>query len=203
MIEYALKYPEKLLGALFEHLWLVGFTLILSLVLASLLTVLAVTFGILERSLVHVFSVIYSIPSLALFALLIPVTGLGQKTALTVLVLYNQYLLLRNFLAGLSGVDSAVMEAAAGIGMTRLQILWDIQIPLAQKALFTGLRLALISTTGIATIAAAVNAGGLGTILFDGLRTMNTVKILWGTVLSAGLVFFFNVVLGWIEKRIS
>ena len=187
MIEYALKYPEKLYGALGQHLMLVAVTLVLSLILAAALTVCAMYFKTVSNGLIHLFSVIYSIPSLAMFAMLIPVTGLGTKTALIVLTLYNQYLLLRNFTAGLNGVDSSVIEAAAGMGMTTMQILLKIRLPLAKRSVFTGIRLAIVSTTGIATIAATINAGGLGTILFDGLRTLNVVKILWGTVLSAGL----------------
>ena len=202
MIEYALKYPEKLYGALGQHLMLVAVTLVLSLILAAALTVCAMYFKTVSNGLIHLFSVIYSIPSLAMFAMLIPVTGLGTKTALIVLTLYNQYLLLRNFTAGLNGVDSSVIEAAAGMGMTTMQILLKIRLPLAKRSVFTGIRLAIVSTTGIATIAATINAGGLGTILFDGLRTLNVVKILWGTVLSAGLAIALNAGLERIERRL-
>ena len=202
MIEYALKYPEKLYGALGQHLMLVAVTLVLSLILAAALTVCAMYFKTVSNGLIHLFSVIYSIPSLAMFAMLIPVTGLGTKTALIVLTLYNQYLLLRNLMAGLNGVDSSVIEAAAGMGMTTMQILLKIRLPLAKRSVFTGIRLAIVSTTGIATIAATINAGGLGTILFDGLRTLNVVKILWGTVLSAGLAIVLNAGLERIERRL-
>ena len=202
MIEYALKYPEKLYGALGQHLMLVAVTLVLSLILAAALTVCAMYFKTVSNGLIHLFSVIYSIPSLAMFAMLIPVTGLGTKTALIVLTLYNQYLLLRNFTAGLNGVDSSVIEAAAGMGMTTMQILLKIRLSLAKRSVFTGIRLAIVSTTGIATIAATINAGGLGTILFDGLRTLNVVKILWGTVLSAGLAIVLNAGLERIERRL-
>ena len=202
MIEYALKYPEKLYGALGQHLVLVGVTLVLSLLLAAVLTVCTMYYKTVSNALVHLFSVVYSIPSLAMFAMLIPVTGLGTKTALIVLTLYNQYLLLRNFTAGLNGVDSAIIEAAAGMEMTTMQILLKIRLPLAKRSIFTGIRLAIVSTTGIATIAATINAGGLGTILFDGLRTLNVVKILWGTVLSAGLAIALNAGLERIERRL-
>ena len=202
MIEYALKYPEKLYGALGQHLMLVAVTLVLSLILAAALTVCAMYFKTVSHGLIHLFSVIYSIPSLAMFAMLIPVTGLGTKTALIVLTLYNQYLLLRNFTAGLNGVDSSVIEAAAGMGMTTMQILLKIRLPLAKRSVFTGIRLAIVSTTGIATIAATINAGGLGTILFDGLRTLNVVKILWVTVLSAGLAIVLNAGLERVERRL-
>lgn len=203
MIEYALKYPEKLYGALGQHLMLIAVTLVLSLILAAALTVCAMYFKTVSNGLIHLFSVIYSIPSLAMFAMLIPVTGLGTKTALIVLTLYNQYLLLRNFTAGLNGVDSSVIEAAAGMGMTTMQILLKIRLPLAKAVpSLPGIRLAIVSTTGIATIAATINAGGLGTILFDGLRTLNVVKILWGTVLSAGLAIVLNAGLERVERRL-
>ena len=133
MIEYALKYPEKLYGALGQHLMLVAVTLVLSLILAAALTVCAMYFKTVSNGLIHLFSVIYSIPSLAMFAMLIPVTGLGTKTALIVLTLYNQYLLLRNFTAGLNGVDSSVIESAAGMGMTTMQILLKSQPNKIQK----------------------------------------------------------------------
>ncbi|WKL05236.1 ABC transporter permease [Paenibacillus amylolyticus] len=122
-----------------------------------------------------------------MFTIMIPVTGLGTTTAIIVLILYNQYILLRHFIAGLNHVDEPIIEAATGLGMSRLQILIQIRAPLAIQTLFTGLRLASVSTIGMVTIAAFINAGGLGTILYDGLRTMNIDKILWGSILSAGL----------------
>ena len=148
------------------------------------------------------FSVIYSIPSLALFAMLIPVTGLGKVTAITVLVIYNQYLLLRNFIAGLNEVEPGIIEAATGMGMSNMQVLFKIRLPLSKKALFTGVRLAVVSTIGIATIAASINAGGLGSILFDGLRNMDVYKIVWGSILSAGLAISVNSILRKIEQII-
>lgn len=202
MITYAVHYWDKLGKALLEHLELVLITLIISLLVATLLTVLTVFSDLLSKALVHIFSVIYSIPSLALFAILIPVTGLGKVTAIMVLVVYNQYLLLRNFNEGLHAVDPAIIEAANGMGMTKMQILYKVRIPLSKRALFTGIRLAVVSTIGIATIAASINAGGLGTILFDGLRTMNVNKILWGSILSAGMAIGANAILTKIEKSI-
>ena len=201
MIEYLMKHPEKIYVPLLQHISLVLVTLVISVILAALLTVLAVRFEKLGNILMQIFSVIYSIPSLALFALLIPVTGLGRKSAIIVLVLYNQYLLLRNFITGLNEVDPSVREAARGIGMTDMQVLFRIQVPLAKQALFAGIRLAVVSTIGIGTIASSINAGGLGDLLFDGLRTMNTVKILWGSLLSAGLAILLNAILKAVERR--
>jgi osmoprotectant transport system permease protein len=200
LIEYAMNYWDKLGEALLEHLEIVMITLVISLMLAAILTILAMYSKVLSKILIHAFSVIYSIPSLALFAMLIPVTGLGKVTAIMVLVIYNQYLLLRNFIAGLNEVDLAIIEAATGIGMTNMQTLFKIRLPLSKKALFTGMRLAVISTIGIATIAAFINAGGLGSILFDGLRTMNVYEIIWGSILAAGLTIGVNAILSKVEQ---
>jgi osmoprotectant transport system permease protein len=202
LIEYITAHPDKWGTALLEHLEIVGITLLVSLLLASVLTFLSMTSKTLSKVLVYLFSVIYSIPSVALFAMMIPVTGLGMTTAITVLVVYNQYLLLRNFIAGLNGVDPAIIEAATGIGMSNLQVLYRIRLPLSVRALFIGIRLAVVSTIGMATIAAFINAGGLGDILFDGLRTMNVYKIVWGSVLSAGMAVGVNALLIRIEKSI-
>ncbi|MBQ3405808.1 MAG: ABC transporter permease [Lachnospiraceae bacterium] len=202
MIEYIRKHPEKVLGALTEHIELVLITLVISLAIACLLTLLAMRSERVSDALNNLFSVLYSVPSLALFALLIPVTGLGRTTAVIVLTLYNQYILLRSFTAGLRDVDPAVCEAAKGIGMTDMQILTKIRVPLARRAIFAGIRLAVVSTIGIGTIAASINAGGLGTLLFEGLRTINTPKILWGSVLSALLAVSINKLLKMVENRL-
>ena len=202
MIDFLLSHPEKVITPLLEHISLTAITLAFSVLLASALTVLAVVMPVIGNMLTVVFSVVYSIPSLALFALMIPLTGLGRTTAVIVLCAYNQYLLLGNFLTGLNEVDPGVREAAKGIGMTTMQELFLVQIPLARKALFAGIRLAMVSTIGIGTIAAAINAGGLGTLLFDGLRTMNTAKILWGSLLSAVLAVSANGLLKVAEKGV-
>ncbi len=197
-----MEHPDKVLGPLLEHIQLVLITLVISLVIASILTVICMQSEKVSGVMNNLFSVIYSIPSLALFALLIPISGLGRTSAIIVLTLYNQYLLLRNFTTGLREVDPVVCEAAKGIGMTDMQILTKIRIPLARKAIFAGIRLAVVSTIGIGTIAASINAGGLGTLLFEGLRTMNIPKILWGSVLSAGLAILINRVLKLVEDRL-
>lgn len=203
MLDYVLTQYDKLGAAFFQHVWMVAVVLVLSLIIAGFLTVTAMYSKAWSAFLVNLFSVIYSIPSLALFAVLIPVTGLGRTTAFIVLVFYNQYILLRNFVAGLNAVDPAVVEAATGMGMTTAQVLFQIRLPLSLGPLFAGIRLATISTIGIATIAASINAGGLGAVLFDGLRSMNVYKIVWGAILSACLAIAANAALALLEKRMA
>lgn len=203
MIDYLLRYPDKLLKAFMEHLEIVIITLVISVVLAAILIILTAYSKIASRALVNIFSMVYSIPSLALFAILVPLTGLGKDTAIIVLVLYNQYLLLRNTIDGLNNVDPSVVEAATGMGMSKSQVLFQVRLPLATKPIFAGIHLAIVSTIGIATIAASINAGGIGSILLDGLRTLNTAKIIWGTFMSAGLAIAVNGVLSAFEKKIG
>jgi len=144
MISYLLKYQDKLTVAFLEHLELVLICLLFSLLLASILTILCMYFKILQKIFIDLFSMIYAIPSLALFSMLIPLTGFGIKTEIIVLVLYNQYLLLYNFITGFNEVDHAVVDAAMGMGMTNMQTLLKIQLPLSKKALTAGLRLTTI-----------------------------------------------------------
>ena len=202
MIKFLTRHPEKVYVPLLEHIQIVFLTLVISVAIASILTLLCMRSERLSMWLQQLLAVIYSIPSLALFAILIPVTGLGRTTAVIALTAYNQYLLLRNFTTGLQEVDPAVTDAAKGIGMTRMQVLTRVQIPLAKRALFAGIRLAVVSTIGIGTIAASINAGGLGTLLFDGLRTMNMPRILWGSILSAGLAIVTNALLKAVEDHL-
>ncbi|HAK74434.1 MAG TPA: glycine/betaine ABC transporter permease, partial [Sporomusaceae bacterium] len=192
MIDYLLRYPDKLLKAFIEHIEIVMITLLISIILAALLTILAAYSKVASALLVNIFSMVYSIPSLALFAILVPLTGLGKTTAIIVLVLYNQYILLRNTLDGLNNVDTSIIEAATGMGMNKSQMLFQVKLPLVIKPIFAGIHLTVVSTIGIATIAASINAGGIGSVLLDGLRTVNTAKILWGTLMAAGLAIVVN-----------
>ena len=203
MLDYLLKYPDKLIKAFMEHIEIVLITLAISIVLAAILTFLTVYSKIASKVLVNIFAMVYSIPSLALFAILVPLTGLGKVTAIIVLVLYNQYLLLRNTIDGLHNVEPSIIEVATGMGMSKSQILFQVSLPLATKPIFAGIQLAIVSTIGIATIAASINAGGIGSILLDGLRTLNTAKILWGTLMSAGLAIAVNGVLNAVSKKIG
>ena len=201
-LKYTTKHYDKLLNALAEHLQIVGITLVISVSLAMLVSVLLMNRKKLAETVVGAWNVVYTIPSLALFALLIPVTGLGKITAVLVLVLYNQFILVRAFTDGLMRVDESVIESATGMGMTQAQIFVLVRFPLALDSIVAGIRIAIVSTIGIATVAATIGAGGLGSLLFDGMRTQNPVKMIWGTILCAGLVLMANLILKVIENRV-
>ena len=203
MINYLFQHHDRLLTALTEHLQIVGLALFYSIILASVITLLIMSRKTISQIVVTMLGAAYSIPSLALFAILIPVLGIGRNTAVVVLVLYNQFLLVRNFLAGFEAIDQALIEAATGMGMPPFTLLWKIKLPLAFPVIMAGIHLAVISTIGIATIAATINAGGIGVILFDGLRTINMSKIMWGTILSAGLAIVANLLLNGIQYLVN
>ena len=202
MIAYFIEHYDLLLSAFWEHLGIVFSTLLLSIALAAVLCWFLLNSERAANLVIQLFSQIYSIPSLALFALLIPLLGLGNKTAIPVLVLYNQYLLLRNFMTGLQNVDPGILEAGVGMGMSKWQLFYLIRLPLALPSILAGIRLAIVSTTGIATIAATIHAGGLGTVLLSGLRTMNTYKIAWGTLLCVLIALAADTLLRLVEKKI-
>ncbi len=202
MISYWISHKDKFIEPLIEHLQITLITLVISIALAFVLTILIRKSKRLSNIVIQGFGAFYSIPSLALFALLIPVTGLGNTTAIIVLVLYNQFLLIRNFVQGLENVDPSITEAARGMGMTDMQILFKVEIPLSLGMILTGIRLAIVSTIGIATIAATIGAGGLGVVLFQGLRQMNKAKIVGGTLLCTLVAVLANGLLKLIENRL-
>lgn len=151
-------------------------------------------------------NVMQTIPSLALFGFLIPlpfIGGIGKRTAIIALVLYALLPILRNTLAGILAVDSAVRESAVAMGMTNRQLLWQVELPLAAPTIMAGLRIATVTTIGTATIAAAIGAGGLGVFIFRGIASLDSVQILAGAVPAALLALISDGGLGWIEKRFS
>jgi len=142
----------------------------------------------------------YSIPSMAFFAIMMPFFGLGKVGPIVVLTIYSQFILVRNILAGFNGIDSSLLEAAKGMGMSPVQIFFKVQLPLAMPVIVSGIHIASVVIIGSATIAQTVNAGGIGVLLFEGLRTQNYVKMIWGTILTAALALSVNYLLARLEK---
>ncbi len=151
-------------------------------------------------------SIVQTIPSLALFGFLIPIPligGIGRRTAIIALVLYALLPILRNTLVGIISVDRAVRESAIALGMTDTQLLWNVELPLAMKTILAGVRVATVATVGMATIAAAIGAGGLGVLIFRGVATVDTTQLLAGAVPAAVMALLADGGLGWIERKLS
>jgi osmoprotectant transport system permease protein len=155
----------------------------------------------LRGPILGVLGAIYTIPSLSLFVLLIPLFGLGLTSAIIALVAYAQLVLVRNVFVGLADIDPAIKEAARGMGMSAWQQFTRVEFPLALPLILAGTRLATLSIIGIGTIAAFINAGGLGSLLFQGVSTGNRPKIVAGTLAVALLAFGMNAVLRLLERR--
>jgi len=203
VIDYLIQYPDYIIVPFLEHIKITVITIVISSLIAVLISILIMRSKALSNLIVGVFSAIYSVPSLALFAMLIPFLGLGEHTAIFVLIIYNQYILVKNIIAGFQSINPAIIEAANGMGMSELQSFFKIRLPLASPIILAGMKVAVVSTIGIATIAATINAGGLGTLLFDGLRTQNMVKIAWGTLLSSFLAVGANYLLSLLERKVQ
>jgi len=147
-------------------------------------------------------NVFQTIPSLALFGLLIPVFGIGAWTAITALVVYALLPIVRNTYAGIAGVDPAVREAGRGMGMTEGELLRLVELPLAAGVILAGVRVATVVSVGIATIAAAIGAGGLGVYIFRGVATVDDTLILAGAIPAALLAILADALLGFAERRL-
>jgi osmoprotectant transport system permease protein len=180
---------------LLQHLWLTVSALGIAALIALPVGVLLARVPALRGPVLGVFGVLYTIPSLSLLVLLIPVLRLGYWPAVVTLVIYAQLVLVRNVVLGLTTIDPAVIEAARGMGMSSWQRLWRVELPLALPLMLAGLRVATLSTIAIATIAAFVNAGGLGMLLFDGVRSSNREKIAAGALAVALLAVAANALL--------
>jgi osmoprotectant transport system permease protein len=189
-----------------EHLWLVLIAIGVAALLAVPAAIALTRRAALRRWMLGFANVVQTIPSLALFGFLLPlpfIGGIGQHTAIFALCLYALLPILRNTLLGILGVDAAVRESAVAMGMTRNQILWHVELPLAVPAILAGLRIATVATIGTATIAAAIGAGGLGVFIFRGIATVDTTTILAGAVPAAVMALAADEGLEWIEKRLS
>jgi osmoprotectant transport system permease protein len=184
-----------------QHLRMTVEVLAISLVIALPIGVLIARISWLRDPVLGVLGVIYTIPSLSLFVLLIPIFGLGLTPAVIALVAYAQLVLVRNWTIGLTTIDPVILEAAKGMGMSSWQRFWQVEFPLALPLLLAGIRLATLSTIGIGTIAAFIDAGGLGTLLFIGVTTANFSKILTGAVAVSVLAIAANYGLRFFERR--
>lgn len=194
-------YVLKLFG---QHLLLALTPLFISSLIALPLGWILQRHPRLSTAVLGVLGVIYTIPSIALMILLIPWFGLNARTVIVALILYTQIILLRNVLAGLNGIDPAAIEAARGMGMNPLQIAWRVQLPLALPVILAGIRLSAVVSIAIATIGAKFGAGGLGTLLFDGLAQAGRMDKIWiGGLSVAGLAFGMNYALSRLEQRVS
>ena len=193
--------PALVLGYLGEHLAIIAQALLLGVAIALPVGVFAARRRALAAPLLGILGLLYTIPSLALMILLLPLFGLNARTVIAALVIYNQTLLIRNIVGGLHGLDPALLEAANGLGMTGWQRWWRVELPLALPVMLAGLRIAAVVDVAVATLGAKLGAGGLGRLLFDGIAQGERYDKIWaGTIGVALLAFALNWGFGWLER---
>jgi osmoprotectant transport system permease protein len=206
VLQFILQNHMEVLALTTEHLWLVGASITLAVLIGIPLGILITRWPGLSKPVLGGANIIQTVPSLALFGFLLPAPWIGARAdriAILALMLYALLPLIRNTYTGIKGVDPAVVEAGRGMGMTDRQLLWQVQLPLALSVIIAGVRVATVLSIGLATIAAAIGAGGLGEFIFRGLAMVNNQVILAGAIPAAALAILADTSLGWLEKRLS
>jgi osmoprotectant transport system permease protein len=200
------EHQSEIFNATLDHLTLVVIAMAFAIAIAVPLGMLIVQHRSLRGISLGLASIFQTIPSLALFGFLIPIPfigGVGRRTAIVALILYALLPILRNTYVGLTGIDPAILEAAEAMGMTNSQILFRVRLPLALSIILAGIRTATVITIGVATIAAAIGAGGLGTFIFRGVAMVSDSVILAGAIPAALLAICADLLLGLLERRLK
>ncbi|EKQ69860.1 ABC-type proline/glycine betaine transport system, permease component [Leptolyngbyaceae cyanobacterium JSC-12] len=200
---FLVKYGSEILQRTGEHLLLVGVAIAVAIVISLPLGIVITRQKVLRQPILAVANILQTVPSLAMFGLLIPLVGIGIVPAIIALTLYSFLPIIRNTYTGIMNVDPAVREAGRGMGMTDWQLLSRVELPLAAGVILAGVRVATVIAVGIATIAAAIGAGGLGVFIFRGIAVVNNDLILAGAVPAAAIALIADYGIGWLEKRFT
>ncbi len=191
---------SDLLQALLQHIQLVFISMLIAILIGVPLGILVTRVKILETPVLGVAGILQTIPSLALLGFMIPLFGIGIKTAVAALFLYSLLPIIRNTFTGIKDVDKSTLEAARGMGMTSFQILCRVQLPLALSVMMAGIRTATVINVGTATLAAFIGGGGLGDFIFLGIARNIDALVLIGAIPAAVLALLFDWLLGRLEK---
>ncbi len=200
MIDYLRTHQDTVLSLFAQHVQLAATALGIAILIALPLGLLVARYSYLYTPIMGLLGAAYTVPSLALFAVLIPFVGIGFTNALIALVIYAQFILVRNVVTGLRGVDPAVIEAARGMGMNSLQILWRVELPLALPVIVAGVRIATVTVIGVAAIATYIAAGGLGDLLSHGVSNSYNEEIEAGVLAIVALALLADLILRLIER---
>lgn len=201
--EYVRTRASRIVEALQEHVLIAGSALVISFVVALVLALIARHWRLLSAPIQGISTVLYTVPSLALFALLFPITGLTPTTVIIGLVLYSLTILVRGMIVGLDSVPVDVRESAIGMGYGPAKLLWRVELPLAVPPIFAALRVAAVSTVAITTVGFLVGHGGLGNLIFQGLRSSFRAEVLTASVLCVVLALVADLVLVGLQRLLT
>ncbi|GGA61773.1 choline ABC transporter permease [Edaphobacter acidisoli] len=205
MMHFLSEHGWEIARLTFEHLWLTVFAMLIAVGIGLPVGVLLTRRKRWAGPVIGLANVIQTIPSLALFGLLLPVPFLGENAArLAILALTGYALLpiLRNTYAGIEGIDASLIDVSCAIGMSNMQLLFKVELPLASSVILAGIRTATVTCVGVATIAAAIGAGGLGELIFRGVASVDNGLVLAGAIPAALLALLADAGLGWVERRL-
>ena len=200
---FLIRYGSEIVQRTGEHLLLVGIAITIAIAISLPLGVLITRKKALRQPVLAIANILQTIPSLALFGLLIPLVGIGAVPAIIALTVYSFLPIIRNTYTGIMNVDPAVREAGRGMGMTDWQLLSRVELPLALGVILAGVRVAVVIAVGIATIAAAIGAGGLGVFIFRGIAVVNNQLILAGAVPAAVIALIADYGIGALERQLT
>lgn len=203
---FLIRYSAEILRRSGEHLFLVAIAITIATTVGIPLGILITRKPQLSSPILGIANILQTVPSLALFGFLISVPiigGIGATPAIFALTLYALLPIIRNTYTGIVGVDSAIREAGRGMGMTDWQLLSQVEIPLAMGVILAGVRVSTAISVGTATIAAAIGAGGLGALIFQGISMVNNQLILAGAVPAAAIALIADGAIGWFEHQLT
>ena len=186
---------------LIEHLTIVLCAIFIAIVAGLFLGVIAYLFPKARKVILNLADLLQTIPSLAMLGLIMIVIGAGKQTVIIGLALYSLLPIIRNTVLGLTEVSPAIKEAAMGCGMTKFQSLFQVELPMAFPVVFTGIRIATVNSISTAVFATFVGGGGIGSVIYRGIRIQNMGMILSGTAALMIMAIFFDTLMGWIERR--
>jgi osmoprotectant transport system permease protein len=202
-LDFLLSHKREVATLTVEHLWLVGISMLLAILVGVPLGILLTRRPKWKAFVLGTTNIVQTIPSLALFGLLLPLPWLGARAdrlAIIALALYALLPVVRNTYVGISGISAPVREAAIAMGLTSGQLLWHVELPLALPVMLAGIRVAAVITIGVATIAAAIGAGGLGEFIFRGIAMVDNGVILAGAIPAALMALAADLLLSGFEK---
>jgi osmoprotectant transport system permease protein len=203
-VDWVINNLDEIGRRLGEHLLMTISAVAIGFVVSFALAIAIRRYPRLYSPIIGITGLLYAIPSLALFSLLIPFTGLSIVTAMIALVLYTLLILVRNIVTALDGVSPDVIEAADGMGLTRTQRLWRIELPIASPIIVAGVRIATVTTIGLVTVTALIGIGGLGYLIVNsGIQRSFNTSIYTGVALSVALAVIADVVLLWVQRRLT